>query len=112
MMTKNKIIKSQAQENWENLISDLDYIHERLDLIENHVIALKKASNSVNITAGSLINLLIEKDVFTENELKKKSVELIRDLKRQSKKNVEKIKKEDKQILYDALLKANFGGNA
>lgn len=111
-MAKKKMIKSQTQTNWDNLMIELDYIHERLSLIETHIITLKTASNTINVTIGALLKLLIEKQVLTNDELDKMSVKMLRNLKRQAKKQSEKLKKVDKQTLYDALLKADFGGNA
>lgn len=111
-MTKKKMINSQNQENWDNLMLELDYIHERLNIIESHVIALKDASNTLAITVSSLMKMLIEKKVITESELNKMSTKMSRDLKKQVKKEAEKLKKNDKQSLYDALLNADFGGHA
>jgi hypothetical protein len=111
-MARNKIIKSQSQENWDNLILELNYIYERLNLIENQIIILKNASNSNNVTFGALLKLFTEKQIITYDEMNKMSTKIIKDLKKQSKKSAEKYKKEDEKILYDTLLKSDIGGNA
>ena len=106
------MIKSQSQENWDNLMLELDYIHQRLNLIETHIMALKGASNALAVTVSSLIKMLIDKNVITDEELDKMSVKVNKDLKKKLKKETEKLKKDDKQTLYDALLNADFGGHA
>lgn len=104
--------KLKNQQNWDNLIEELDYIHDRINLIESHILTLKTASNTVMITVGALVKLLIDNEIISQEEIEKMTIKMHKDFKRQAKKQNEKLKKNDKQILYDALLKADFGGHA
>ncbi len=111
-MAKKNIIKSQNQENWENLLSELNYIHERLNLIERHVIILKNASNSLAMTTSSILKILIKKKIITEEEFNKMSVKILKDAKNKIKKETETLKDKDKKALYDAIINSEFSGNA
>lgn len=106
------MIKSQRQENLDNLVLELDYIHQRLNLIENNVMSLKDASNTLAVTVSALIKMLINKNVITDEELDKMSVKVNKDLKKKLKKEIEKLKKSDKQAFYDLILNTDFCGHA
>jgi len=112
MAEKKKIIKNRNDDNWEKLINELDFIHDRIDLIERHVIVLRQVSNYMVTTFASMLKILIEKKVFSQSEMDEMIKDLEKEVKKEVEKEVEKAKNEDKQTIYDAIMKSDIGGNA
>ena len=109
---KKLAIKTESEESWDKLLDELLYIEKAITTLEQNIVALNNLSNTMLVTVSSLIKVLVEKKLVTEEELDLMSVKMIEDFKIKTNRKIEEAKDTTKKSFYDALLNSDFMGNS
>ena|SRR3972149_1944548 len=107
-----KKISTEVQDDWSNLIRELQYIEESISVLNERTIALNNVYNTMLITMGSLIKILAKNNILDEKELDKEAVKMLRNMKKTQVKESKKLVQDNKKLMYDKLLQSDIGANA